>query len=128
MPPIENSAESAKIISKQIRPTPVRFPKNPKTANDAIEIIRSPFGGRDLVVAVGSGPIDDFTHLIKSDRIAKGKIEFRRRISRCAFSGGALPFPSTREFGVPPLANFSYMGSFPLREGRALSPPLALDS
>ena len=106
MSPIENAAEAAKIIFKQIRPTLVRCPKNHKIINDTIEIIRGFVWNRDLVVAVSSGPINDFMHLIKATRISKDRIEFPRQLFRGAFFDGAPVIPQHWEIWRTLLSQF----------------------
>lgn len=63
------------MVFRQIRPTLLRRPNDPKTIDNTIEIVRGFVWNSDLVVAVGSGPVNDFTHLVKATRIAKDKIE-----------------------------------------------------
>ena len=60
----------------------LRGAKDPKEIPDTVELIRGFVWARDLVLGVGSGPIIDFTHCVKSTRISKDKIESFRKLCR----------------------------------------------
>ena len=113
---IEGAADAAKMVFQQIRPTLIRSANNPKIMNNTIELIRGFVWNRDLIVAVGSAPINDFMFLIKQSKISKDKIESFRKLFKGAFYEDTPVTPQHWEIWRQLLSSFSLYEISPFTE------------
>ena len=90
-------AQAALIVLGAIRPKILENRENPKALESIIEPVLGFHWTKELIVKVGSKPINDFLDCIKSTKLERPKVNILRKTFHSAFYDQTEIFPSKWE-------------------------------
>ena len=93
MSSLENEAKAALIVIAKIRPILVSHAKNPKVLTMELGPIFGFNWNKQLMVRVGSRPINDFIQCVRDSSLDNAKIQEVRRLFKGTFYADVGPIP-----------------------------------